>query len=117
MTLAAKRDEITKWLASGDTGLSSLAIVYSLTRHEQAAQPNRRPQYPLAYPLDAADFGRCHRMLKRMPWLLEDFHHIANESDVWRCLVQAWPLLTAQYEASDFEAVFYLINCCAEGRP
>ena len=56
--------ELQNWLFTGDTGTSSLTIMYVMLDIVQApARCNHR----IDVPHDPADFGRCHALLQLFP--------------------------------------------------
>lgn len=79
------------WWDCGDTGLSSQAI----WKHMMGV-PDREG-YP--YPLDPADFGRCHRLLNA-PWAAgwkTRIGEMAKRGPVWARLVARWSELEALF--------------------
>jgi hypothetical protein len=77
-----------KWLAGGDTGISSQTIWSVMTRH---------PVARVGYPLDPADFGRCHRLLEQFPAWRARMPEVAARHPAWAGLVAEWDALTALY--------------------
>lgn len=78
------------WLKSGDTGLSSQTIFSVLARCQL---PRGGPRVPR----DPADFGRCHRLLERMPEWRDRLKEVAAVHPVWTPFVAAWDDLTRLY--------------------
>ena len=74
----------TKWLASGERGISSNTIFEKLTGI-QAAHGHH------SHPHDPADFRRCQLLLEQVPELQPLFHRMAEVSPEWEVLVQVWP--------------------------
>ncbi|ARU03000.1 DNA translocase FtsK [Yoonia vestfoldensis] len=72
---------IQDWLESGDTGASVRAIVAHLTGIGESTG---------IYPSDAADFGRCERMLATVPGLRPELHRMTEINDYWAALVPQW---------------------------
>ena len=75
------------WLAAGERGLSSEAIVQRLTgikvntgRHEGAVEP----------PHDPSDFRRCVELLKAVPLARTYLPLMADVSPQWARIVDAW---------------------------
>lgn len=83
-----------RWVAGGDTGASSLAI----WSHMMGVDPRTR-SWGAAYPLDPDDFGRCYRLLWRIPEWRARVGEMACYGPVWAALANAWEELTALYEA------------------
>lgn len=80
-----------RWLAGSDTGSSSITIWAVMTGH-------RRPRdHVPSEPHDAADFGRCHRLLKLFPAWRERLPEVSALYPEWVPLVDAWDELTALY--------------------
>ena len=84
---------VTAWLMSRDTGASSLTIVAWMERSELAMVILRGPRHPL----DAADFGRCVRLLDIEPSYRERIGEMAQVSSAWAVLVTHWAELEALY--------------------
>lgn len=82
MTALPATPAITSWLAFGERGISSEAIVQKLVygRVERAR----------AYPYDPADFRRCELLLRWEPLLRLQLHHMAEVDAVWAGLVARW---------------------------
>ncbi len=78
------------WLASDDTGASSLYMAWVL-----CDSPHRN----YAYPLDPDDFGRCVRFLEAVSAEcgVRDIAVMRTCGPEWQRLVDAWKELTALY--------------------
>ena len=79
---------LNNWLACDDTGASSKAIAFHIMGAGEAGN---------SYPLDAADFGRCHRFLEAVPEAVRLFPWMAKVSLEWAALVAKWDIITASY--------------------
>jgi hypothetical protein len=79
------------WIVGGDTGTSSMAI----WAHMMGATPKR---WGWSYPSDGGDFGRCARLLERVPEWKERLPEMAARSPAWAALVPHWSELTRLYE-------------------
>lgn len=79
--------EALQWIASRDTGMSSKAI----WAHMMGVQP----EWGWSYPLDPDDFGRCHRLLWRVPGWRRRIGEMAEHGAVWAQLAAAWDELEA----------------------
>jgi hypothetical protein len=94
---SAYRGDPHVWLSGTDTGLSSLTLwAVMMARPIGELTDGRGPSAPL----DAADFGRCHRLLKAIPgWRaqLPEMRAVPG----WARLVDAWPSLETLYEAGE----------------
>lgn len=90
---------LAEWFASSDTGLSSKAIALFLSAGVASGR----------VPADSDDFGRCHRLLKRMGWQ-NRIGEMSESSGRWAALVEIWPQLTKAYEAGDHKEVYRLIG-------
>ncbi len=82
------------WITGEDTGLSSKTIFEVMT----SAQPSPQRSWIGFYPLDPDDFGRCYRLLQRIPEWRERLPEVAARYPDWCGLVDAWDELTALYE-------------------
>jgi len=84
----------TAWLASGERGLSSEAIVANLTGSRVGRYGNRGD-----HPYDPSDFRRCERLLRDHPLARLHFAQMRDVSPTWAALVDAWPELVALMES------------------
>ncbi len=82
-----------QWWNGTDTGLSSMTLWCVMMGAPFSRMRNWKP----AYPMDPADFGRCHRLLKLFPAWRERIGEMVNVSG-WRRLVLAWDELEKLYE-------------------
>lgn len=95
-TPAAKKStleyKIIEWMASDDTGISSKTMAFIA-----AGVPLRKIDY-VSGPLDAGDFGRCYRLLKRVPEIRDHFPEIARKVKSFKAIIKHWDELSALYE-------------------
>lgn len=77
------------WLASGERGISSEAIVSHLTGEEVGRWSG--PDHPR----DPSDFRRCEVLLRNYPLARRAFPAMKSRSAVWARLVDAWDELVA----------------------
>lgn len=81
---------VVEWMAGSDTGASSKALAI-------AAVTGTAPR--LDYPLDPADFGRCARLIHRLPDVRDlAFPILAEKSPMWAALIGAWDEIHACME-------------------
>lgn len=81
-----------EWLFSNDTGISSKTILAVILG------------FPCDWkspPSDPSDFGRCYRLLKKIPELRPEMHLMRSEGEVWGRLVDAWDELERLYEEEE----------------
>ena len=86
MTETAKR--IGKWLADGETGLSSECMASVAL----GANPRR-----VHHPLDPADLNRCLKLLRAAPGVRRAFPKIRRLSKPWRAAIDHWDELEALF--------------------
>ncbi len=98
MVAAQAHPGLVDWLASGERGDSSNAIVKALT----GLLPYSH--WPTE-PYDSSDFRRCEMLLRAVPSLRADMPHMAERSPVWARLVEAWDDIVAVAEI-EFPGVF-----------
>lgn len=79
---------VERWLAVGEHGASSLAIVQNLTGRKVTDEPK-------AHPHDDDDLSRCVALLEMAPELRSNFWQMATVSRVWMALVSHWEKLEA----------------------
>lgn len=84
---------VIDWLLSGDTGTSSELICRVLS--SSTAPISWHDQH---LPMDGSDFGRCHRLLKKIPEWRVRLPEIAAHFPMWGPLITAWDEITALYE-------------------
>lgn len=101
--MASLHEQLSFWFLAGEKGMSSEAIA-----SRAYGVPGRHGWH--SYPHDIDDFKRCYYMLKMCPAV--SIECMQGVSEVWDRLVQAWPQLTAQYEADpkDWKAFSLLLN-------
>lgn len=90
---------IAVWAIKGDCGVSSetiAAVALGLQRGDAG-------RFGFDIPHDNGDFGRCYRLLKKIPELRDALPLVAEACPKWKPLVAEWDHLTALYEA-DLEA-------------
>ena len=89
------KDKIINWFLSGDTGLSSKAIVATMVgANETACEWGDHPR-------DIGDFGRCYRLLKVVPDFRSRISEMSSRSPKWAALVEHWDELSYYYEMQD----------------
>lgn len=71
---------IAKWLLSSDTGVSSKTIC----RVALGVKGEMAP------PRDPADFGRCYRLLEKIPELRDTMSQLPKQCPDWQPLVDNW---------------------------
>lgn len=83
-----------RWIVSGDTGTSSRTIwgVMMNGGHDDDSVP-----------YDSSDFGRCFRLLERIPEWRPRLLEVAKEHPRWRRLVAAWPQMEDLYRDGKHE--------------
>lgn len=86
------KDKIIKWFISGNTGVSSEAIVAQLMNIKLTQ--SRRGDHPH----DGGDFGRCYKLLEAVPEFKLRINEMATRSNEWAALVTHWNVLTILYE-------------------
>lgn len=81
---------INEWLAHGERGISSEAIVSHLTGINVGSR-----RWPSNHPSDPDDLRRCVMLLKAAPEIRPELHRMAEVSEVWKKLVAEWDELVA----------------------
>lgn len=87
----------TRWLASGERGLSSETIFEHLTG-VQVLKDHWRSYGPHT-PSDPADLRRCRLLLEQVPELVPLFHKMSTASKEWAALVKNWAELCTTMDA------------------
>jgi len=78
-------DAATKWLATGNRGMSSNTIFTVLTGVDAC-----NGETPKSCPYDPSDLRRCRLLLEQVPELQADLHKMASVSPVWHELIAIW---------------------------
>ncbi len=101
---ASLDDSAIQWLATGEQGLSSSAIFWTVNAHLKF--PDGKDPKHAAYPHDPSDFGRCRKLLEQVPSVWERFAPVMGTvaGPVWTALVEHWGDLcaTMDREAPDW---------------
>lgn len=90
-----------RWARSNDTGISSETIWLVLSG---------LPAFPGSAdlgepPMDASDFGRCHRLLEAVPEWRPRLGEVAKRFPKWKSVVSAWDRLESLYAAGRYDEV------------
>jgi len=100
------------WVCGTDTGISSKTIFRVLMGEE--TQPGqvmgRWGESEADVPHDSADFGRCFRLLKKIPEWRERLSEVAIVFPAWSPFVREWEHLEALYRVGYIEDVYQLIK-------
>lgn len=94
------------WLASDDTGMSSLFMASKLTGMFEA-------EY--AYPHDPADFGRCLRLIEAVPELESKIRDMSQHGKEWVVVAAHWYEWAEVYRVDDGKRLYRLMQLCYEG--
>ncbi len=76
---------INEWLASGERGISSEAIVSHLTGINIVAK-----HWFSTHPSDPGDLRRCALLIEAAPEIKSELPRMAEVSEVWKRLVGEW---------------------------
>jgi len=90
---------LLKWLLSDDTGISSKNIIRRFLN---------LPTESFGWPHDAADFGRCYRMLKLCPFI--DISIMKDVDRIWADLVDKWQEVSNLYEKNISREIYDIID-------
>lgn len=93
-------DHFKTWLAFGERGISSEAIVSKLTGYSVGGS-----RWSSTYPRDPADFRRCQLLLNSVPLAQIAFPAMRSVSPEWARLVDSWDEI---HEAIESEVPDYL---------
>lgn len=92
---AGLSDGLIRWLAIGERGSSSNAIVQRLAGIPAVADDADQA----AHPCDPDDLRRCRLLLEQCPELHGEFPRMVSVSDAWKRLVMEWDTLCALMDA------------------
>lgn len=94
----AAGDPAKEWIMGVDVGTSSLTIFSVLALPELAIVALKKNPFPGSTPLDAADFGRCSRLLDTVPGWRERVVEVAERYPGWKPFVRDWAYLETLYQ-------------------
>lgn len=97
------------WLANGERGISSKAIVSGVT----GTPVGRSYGFP-THPVDPSDFRRCEVLLREVPEARFALPLMSAVSPVWAALVAHWDELVALAES---ESPGMFVRFLRKGRP
>lgn len=96
----AGKSAIDAWIAGCDTGISSKTIFFTLTGRPYLGE--FRPDVPH----DPDDFGRCYRLLKKIPEWRSRLPEVAQKYPEWSGLVDHWDELTEMFERENWHPMY-----------
>lgn len=85
-------EQFHEWLALGETGMSSLAMVKAVTGCDGFLGRNRHV-IGTDHPYDSADLMRCLRLVDAVPGIRDHFDKIAVLSPEWAAIIDRFPEL------------------------
>lgn len=98
------KNRLLAWTLSRDTGVSSKTIACI------ALGLQKPGHFGFDIPYDGGDFGRCYRLLQKVPELRDALPLVAEVCPKWRPLVERWDDIEAAYlqdlsETPEYEMV------------
>ncbi len=96
---------LSAWLASDDTGASSLYMASILTG--QFIAENH-------YPRDPADFGRCLRLVEAVPELESKIRDMSQHGKEWAVVAANWDEWAELYRLDEGERLYCLMKLSYE---
>lgn len=87
--LTATHHAVARWLATGQTGTSSMTMALWLCFNERYKHA--------CHPLDPADFNRCLLLLEAAPRLRERMGAMRGLSRDWEALIDRWDEIEALF--------------------
>jgi hypothetical protein len=93
MNAALPLTVFTEWLAFGERGISSEAMVSQMTGRQIG-----RSYSGWDHPFDCDDFKRCEKLLRQVPLARVFLPQMAVRSVEWARLVAAWDEIVASIE-------------------
>ncbi len=83
-------NKIIEWFITGNSGISSEAIVAQLMGFDTKRNYDDHPH-------DDGDFGRCYKLLVAVPEFKPRISEMSKRSKHWAALVKNWDELTTLY--------------------
>lgn len=96
----AGKSAIDAWISGCDTGISSKTIFFVMTGRQFSG--HFRPDVPH----DPDDFGRCYRLLQKIPEWKIRIPEVAKKYPEWSGLVEHWDELTGMYEREEWKPMY-----------
>lgn len=90
-------DPIARWLRGTDCGASSKYLLRALVSRERFVSAGGSELHA-TIPFDLDDFGRCERMLAKLPALREKLPAVVEQHASWKPIVARWSEAVALYE-------------------
>lgn len=88
---ADAKGRLLEWSLSRDTGVSSETIA------KIAIGMKPGGHFGFDIPYDGGDFGRCYRLLQKVPELREALPLVAEVCPKWRPIIERWDEIEAAY--------------------
>ncbi len=109
------KEGIGKWLANGNTGISSNAVLHTFLLGNTSHL--KREDY---YPRDNGDFNRVYLLVKYAPETFKSIKILAKESQQWKNILKFWDELVFIFETKkgineDFYHFIDAVNNCKYG--
>ncbi|MCD9516439.1 hypothetical protein [Photobacterium carnosum] len=96
---------ISEWFECDDTGSSSKYMAYVID-----GGTTRLPIQNYSYPHDAADFGRCLRMVRALGFETKVFLMLTAGHE-WRDIATHWDKLVVHYENNNGKEIYSFLSC------
>lgn len=96
----AGKSAIDAWISGCDTGISSKTIFFVMTGKPFTG--SFRPDVPH----DPDDFGRCYRLLQKIPEWKTRMAEVSGKYPEWAGLVEHWDELTEMYEREEWKQMY-----------
>lgn len=106
-------ENIHWWFNNGEHGTSSKAMAYRLSLALAVRVPDRfghTINNYNAYPHDADDFSRCHKLLQAVPQFRPILHTLKTAGLQWHALVDSWDELTGLFVAGKYKEMNELMK-------
>lgn len=103
--MASTLEALANWLDSGDTGISSLAIVTVMLGGK------RKRNILDNHPHDSSDLGRCIRLLDAIPEWRDRLEEMGEDDPYWAALVRHWAELETLYRQDSAASVYATPTC------
>jgi hypothetical protein len=87
------KTKVLMWLAGEDTGISSKVIAF----HMVNIPLTEREFYWPNTPSDPSDFGRCLRLIEKIPEFRPRLWELATISEKWEILVNHWDAIEKSF--------------------
>ncbi len=95
--------KVLLWFSEGDTGSSSEAMALTLCGIKL---DRNNCNWWSPWPHDADDFGRCYRLVQKIPELRLRLNEMESLGPIWKKIAQNWDELCLLFEKPEYTELY-----------